>query len=288
MKKVLITGAGGQVGRALQKQKPDFVTVIAVDRLALDIGDRLAVQQYVAATKPDVIINAAAYTAVDRAETESALAYQINRDAPGYLAEAAKAVDAKFVHISTDFVFDGALARFYRADDAPNPLGVYGASKLAGEQQVHAIMPEALIVRTAWVYAAEGANFVKTMLRLMAERGRVSVVADQIGTPTHAHSLARALWALIARGASSVHHFTDAGLASWYDFAVAIAEEAYSIGLIKAAEVLPIDTADYPTPAKRPAFAVLDKSETWAITGTARHWRAELRMMLAEIEKAKN
>ena len=284
--KALITGAGGQLGQALQAAAPKGVVLLPLGRDALDIGDAAAVEALVKAEKPDLILNAAAYTAVDKAEGDAAQAYRINAEAPAHLARAAAAVGARLVHVSTDFVFDGQSARAYLPGDPANPLGVYGASKRAGEEAVLAALPHALIVRTAWVHAATGHNFVKTMLRVMGERGRVSVVADQIGTPTHAASLARAIWALVAADAMGVHHFTDAGVASWYDFAVAIAEEAYALGLIGAAEVLPIATSEYPTPARRPAFGLLDKTTTWAITGVPRHWRQELRLMLAELKEA--
>ncbi len=286
--KVLVTGAGGQLGRALQASAPADVALIAVDRAWLNVGDRDAVLKAISAHAPDVIVNAAAYTAVDRAESEPELAHRINAEGPGHLAEAAKAAGARLVHVSTDFVFDGQSARAYLPGDAVNPLGVYGASKRAGEVAVLDALPHALIVRTAWVYAADGHNFVKTMLRLMKERDKVSVVADQIGTPTHAASLARAIWSLIEAQARGIHHFTDAGVASWYDFAVAIAEEAEVLGLAGTAEVVPIATADYPTPARRPAFGILDKTATWALTGTPRHWRAELRLMLAELKRLEN
>jgi dTDP-4-dehydrorhamnose reductase len=179
------------------------------------------------------------------------------------------------VHVSTDFVFDGKASSPYAPDAPTRPLGVYGATKRDGEIAAGA---DALIVRTAWVYAAAGNNFVRTMLRLMAERDEVRVVADQIGTPTHAASLARAIWALAAAGSTGHYHWTDAGAASWYDFAVAIQEEALALGLLsRAVPIVPIRTVDYPTPAQRPAFSILDKTTTWAITGPARHWRAELR-----------
>lgn len=284
--KALITGAGGQLGQALQAAAPKGIVLLPLGRDALDIGDADVIEAFVKAEKPDLILNAAAYTAVDKAEGDAAEAYRINAEAPAHLARAAAASGARLVHVSTDFVFDGKSARAYLPGDPANPLGVYGASKRAGEEAVLAALPHALIVRTAWVHAATGHNFVKTMLRVMAERGRVSVVADQIGTPTHAASLARAIWALVAADAVGMHHFTDAGVASWYDFAVAIAEEAYALGLIAAAEVVPIATSDYPTPARRPAFGLLDKTATWAITGVPRHWRQELRLMLAELKEA--
>lgn len=286
--KVLITGAGGQLGRALQMTAPADAVLLAVDRSRLDIGDREAVMACVQAERPDVIINAAAYTAVDKAEAEPELAMRINAEGPGHLAAAAAICGAQLVQVSTDFVFDGQSAHAWLPEDEPKPLGVYGSSKRAGEVAVQAALPSALIVRTAWVYAATGHNFVKTMLRLMRERGQVSVVADQIGTPTHAVSLAHAIWTLIDKHASGIHHFTDAGTASWYDFAVAIAEEASAIGLLDTADVTPIATSAYPTPARRPCFGVLDKTATWALTGIPRHWRAELRLMLAELKRLGN
>ncbi len=260
-------------------------SVTAVSEADLDIRDSAAVDAAVAAIGPDLLLNAAAYTAVDRAESESALAYAVNRDGAANLARAAAAVGARMAHVSTDFVFDGESCRAYLPDDAPAPLGVYGASKWAGEQAVLEAAPGALILRTAWVYSPHGGNFLKTMLRLMAARGAVSVVADQIGTPTSATTLARALWGLTLAGATGRHHYTDAGVASWYDFAQAIGEEAHASGLLAAApRVTPIATADYPTPARRPAFGVLDKSSAWALLSEpSPHWRSALREVLARM-----
>jgi dTDP-4-dehydrorhamnose reductase len=282
--KALILGAGGQLGRALATAAPAGTEVVALGRADCSIGDRASIMRSIEDHRPEVVFNAAAYTAVDRAESEPQEARTLNGLAPGWMAEAARAVDSRFVHISTDFVFDGQIPRPLVPTDRIAPLGVYGRTKAEGERAVAAIDKEALIVRTAWVYAAEGANFVNTMLRLMRERDEVRVVADQIGTPTWARSLASALWTLAADRARGLHHFTDAGVASWYDFAVAIQEEACTIGLLdRAARIVPISTADYPTPAKRPAFSVLDKSATWnLIGGPAPHWRANLRACLQE------
>jgi dTDP-4-dehydrorhamnose reductase len=232
-----------------------------------------------------VIVNAAAYTAVDRAEGESDLAFRINRDGADHLATAAREIGARLVHVSTDFVFDGRASRPYRPEDSTGPLNVYGASKLAGEQAVAAAAPDALIVRTAWVYGPSGGNFLATMLRLMASRTEIGVVADQIGTPTSTLTLASALWALAGGDARGTLHYTDAGVASWYDFATAIAEEAAATGLLaRAPSVRPISTADYPTPAARPAFSVLDKSATFTLLGgPPPHWRAALRAVLARM-----
>ncbi len=280
--KALITGAHGQLGTALQRSAPAGATVVAHDRDTLDLTDAAAVGALVERERPDVILNAAAWTAVDAAEAQEVAAHAINADAVGTLAAAARAVGADLVHVSTDFVFDGRRGVPYAPDDAPAPVSAYGRTKLAGEAAAGA---DALIVRTAWVYGPTGGNFVRTMLRLMTERDQVGVVADQIGTPTYVPDLAAALWALWQGKAKGVLHYTDSGAASWYDFAVAIQEEALALGLLtRAVPVLPIATAQFPTPATRPHFSVLDKDRTWALLGRpAPHWRVNLRTMLKEI-----
>jgi dTDP-4-dehydrorhamnose reductase len=280
--KVLITGANGQLGRALQATAPLGVSIIAAGSAELDIGDAAAVDALVSAERPDAIFNAAAYTAVDKAESEEALATRTNAEGVANLARAAAAIGARLVHVSTDFVFNGLSGVPYLPDAPTAPLGVYGRTKRQGEL---AAGPDALIVRTAWVYGSRGGNFVRTMLRLMAERDEVRVVADQIGTPTFAASLADALWRLHAAGAKGLFHYTDSGAASWYDFAVAIQEESLVIGLLaRAVPVIPIATSDYPTPAARPHYSVLDKSATFALLGgAAPHWRVNLRKMLKDI-----
>ncbi len=283
--KVLIAGSAGQLGRALQATAPAGAHVLAPAKADFDILDAQKVCAVTRASRPDLVINAAAYTAVDKAETDAERAEAVNGTAAGDLAAAAAAVGARFAHVSTDFVFDGRSTEPIPPDAAPAPLGVYGATKLSGERRVSAAHSAPLIVRTAWVYAAQGSNFVHTMLRLMRESPEIRVVADQVGTPTHAESLARAIWALDAAGATGIHHFTDSGVASWYDFAVAIQDEALALGLLEApVTILPIRTSDYPTPARRPAMSVLDKGSTWAITGPAAHWRAELRLALRAIK----
>jgi dTDP-4-dehydrorhamnose reductase len=280
--KVLITGANGQLGRALQATAPLGVSIIAAGSAELDIGDAAAVDALLLAERPDAIFNAAAYTAVDKAESEEALATRTNAEGVANLARGAAAIGARLVHVSTDFVFNGLSGVPYLPDAPTAPLGVYGRTKRQGEL---AAGPDALIVRTAWVYGSRGGNFVRTMLRLMAERDEVRVVADQIGTPTFAASLADALWRLHAAGAKGLFHYTDSGAASWYDFAVAIQEEALAIGLLQhAVPVIPIATSDYPTPAARPHYSVLDKSATFALLGgAAPHWRVNLRKMLKDI-----
>jgi dTDP-4-dehydrorhamnose reductase len=283
--KALVIGAGGQLATELMAAPPEGWEVEPISEIELDIRDLAGVRRAVARSGPDLILNAAAYTAVDRAESESEIAWSVNRDGAAHLARAAVEVGARFAHVSTDFVFDGQSSRAYLPDDAPAPLGVYGASKLAGEIAVQETSPEALILRTAWVYSPYGGNFLKTMLRLMGERSEVRVVADQIGTPTSAATLAQALWGLCQAGAKGVHHHTDAGVASWYDFAQAIAEDAPGVGLLKSQpKVLPIRTEDYPTPARRPAFSVLDKTSTWAILGRpSPHWRCAMRDVLQRL-----
>jgi dTDP-4-dehydrorhamnose reductase len=281
--RVLICGAGGQLGRALAASAPAGCEVKALTRAGLDIGDGAAVARVANELRPNLILNAAAYTGVDRAESEPEAAFRINGDGPGHLAAAATAVGARLIHVSTDFVFDGSQGRPYRPDDTTMPLGVYGASKLAGEKAAAAAHPATLIVRTAWVYSDVGSNFLLTMLRLMRDRGEVGVVADQVGAPTSTVSLASALWGLADSGLAGVIHFTDAGVASWYDFAVAIAEEALAAGLLETPpRVRPIATSDYPTPARRPSYSVLDSSAAYArLGGPAPHWRAALRTVLA-------
>jgi dTDP-4-dehydrorhamnose reductase len=228
-----------------------------------------------------VLVNAAAYTAVDRAEGEEELAFAVNARAVGAMAAAVSAIGGHLVHVSTDFVFDGGSAAAYLPDDARNPLSAYGRSKAAGED---AAGPGASVLRTAWVYGAGGANFVSTMLRLMRSLPQVRVVADQIGAPTWTRGLADVAWGLALRRAPGTYHHCDAGVASWYDFAVAVQEEALSVGLLEAGvPVVPITTADYPTPARRPAFSLLDSRATRELLGTeAVHWRVNLRRMLAE------
>lgn len=280
--KVLITGANGQVGRALKVTAPLGAQVIPTGIADLDIRDATAVATYVRDLAPSLIINAAAYTAVDKAEACEAEALVVNRDAVANLSRAATAQGARFAHISTDFVFDGSRSSPYPTYVPPAPISAYGRTKFAGEL---AAGNDALIVRTSWVYAARGTNFVLTMLRLMSERDEVRVIADQIGTPTFATSIAEAVWALAGQGRAGIWHFTDSGTASWYDFAVAIQEEALALGLLtREVPVIPIATSGYPTPARRPQYSVLDKSLTIAaLGGTAPHWRVNLRKMLKEV-----
>lgn len=282
--KALIVGAHGQLGRALRQCAPAGTALVLADRAKLDISDADAVEALIGAERPDLIFNAAAYTAVDRAEQEEEAALAVNGLGAGHLAAAAGRVGARLVHVSTDFVFDGAAGCPYPPDARTGPLSAYGRTKLEGEKRVGG---DALILRTAWVYASEGGNFVRTILRLMKERPEVRVVADQVGTPTYAPGLAQALWRLAGQGGRGIYHYTDSGVASWYDFAVAIQEEALAAGLLESAvPVVPIATAEFPVPARRPSYSVLDKSATWAaLGGAAPHWRVNLRTMIAQVAR---
>lgn len=285
--KVLITGKNGQLGYELRASVPEGVELFAFDSKELNIADGATVSKVVNEIKPNVIINAAAYTAVDKAESDQASAYGVNEIGAKNLAQAAKKIDARLVHISTDFVFDATKNTWYMPEDKTNPLGVYGASKLAGEQAVLAEDPEqSTIIRTSWVYSANGNNFVKTMLKLMNEREELSVVADQIGTPTWAKGLAQVCWKVALKGSvDELYHWSDLGTASWYDFAVAIQEIGLELGLLnKEIPVKPIRASQYPTPAKRPAYSVMDTTkirEEFEVEGL--HWRKALKEMMKEL-----
>ena len=285
--KALIVGAAGQLGRSLLGNVPEGVDAVALDRTQLDITRTEALAETLRQLQPAVLINASAYTAVDLAESEPEKAHAVNADAVGQMARACAAARIRFVHVSTDFVFDGSSGRPYRPEDATHPLSVYGASKLAGERQIAARTDlDWCVVRTAWVYSNNGRNFVLTMLRLFNERPVVRVVADQVGAPTSAASLADCLWrAATSNRLRGIAHFTDAGVASWYDFALAIYEEASQLGLVnKSVDVQPIQTNDYPTPARRPSYSVLDVTATRAALNlTPVHWRVNLRKVLREL-----
>lgn len=283
--KVLVLGAGGQVGRAVVQRVPPAHQVIIKARADLDIADQAAVGKVLSEIGTDWIVNAAAYTAVDRAEEDRAEAIAVNESGVAVLADAAARTGARLLHLSTDFVFDGNSNRAYLPSDPTNPLSAYGASKLGGEQAVlHG--GGGIVLRTAWVYASSGKNFVLTMLRLMRERDEVRVVCDQIGAPTWASGLAVAIWGIMDAAAEpGIYHWTDLGIASWYDFAVAIQDEAAERGLLtRRVPIVPIATAAYPTPARRPAFSVLDTESTRVLVPTAAvHWRHNLRNMLDEL-----
>jgi dTDP-4-dehydrorhamnose reductase len=289
--RVLVVGADGQVGRATAAAARDGVECRAMGRGALDITRPADVAACIGGFAPDVVINCAAYTAVDAAEQNADLAARVNTDGPRNLAAAVAARSgARLLHISTDFVFDGRASSPYAPSAAPRPLSVYGRTKLAGEQAVlDTLGNRALVVRTAWVYAARGRNFLLTMLKSMRERGTVHVVRDQVGTPTAAQSLAEVLWLFAQRPElSGVFHWTDSGVASRYDFAVAIAEEAAACGVLPPGIcVQPIVSTEYPTAALRPPYSVLDTRATRdALSVNGMHWRARLRDVLQELQVA--
>jgi len=291
--RVLLIGGAGQLGDALQTalQTVPALELTVLTRQELNLTQLEAVQTAIAEAKPEVVINAAAYTAVDRAEAERDLAMLINGKAPGMMAAAALDCDARLIHISTDYVFAGDKGVPYLETDPTYPLNAYGESKLAGEQAILATDANAVIVRTAWVYGAGGkGNFAKTMLRLGAERPEVRVVADQIGTPTYTGDLAAAIAAIACPTETplpaGIYHYTNSGVASWYDFATAIFEEAAALGMpLRLKQVVPISTAEYPTPARRPAYSVLACGKLSRYLGQpAPHWRQGLRTMLSNLQ----
>ena len=293
--KVLLTGATGQLGQALIASSPEGVELVPLGRSDLDLADAEACRQRVWMHQPDWLLNAGAYTAVDRAEGEPELAMAVNAGAPGAFAEALAQTGGQLLQVSTDFVFNGQQGSPYRPDQTPEPLGVYGASKAAGERAVLAALGpgRARILRTSWVYGPVGANFCLTMLRLHALKAAagepLGVVADQVGCPTATFGLAAACWRAIGigadPGAAAVLHWSDAGAASWYDFAVAIGELGVATGLLEqAARVRPIPTSAYPTPAARPAYSLLECTASRAALGLEpTHWRAALAQVLGQL-----
>ena len=284
--KILVTGVTGQLGGEVAIEfKRLGHEVIATDRQTLDFMQPAQAADLVRSQQPDWVINCAAYTQVDKAESEPEAAFTVNRDTPAQLSQAVAEYGGRLLQVSTDFVFDGRQTRPYVEDDAPNPLGVYGRSKLEGEQAVLVALPTATLLRTAWVYGAHGHNFVKTMLRLAGEGKPLRVVSDQIGAPTWTTDIVAAITALVDRQASGVFHFTAAGETSWHGFASAILEEASRIGFdIKTNSVEPIPTTDYPTPATRPAYSVLNTDKIKPLlSAPVPGWRDSLKNMLQEL-----
>lgn len=285
--KILITGQHGQVSQALQQRLQGLGELIVLGRDQLDLANPEHIRQQVSAQRPDLIINAAAHTAVDLAESEPDAAFAINAIAPGILAEEAKALGVPLIHYSTDYVFDGRKAAPYTENDTPNPLSVYGQSKLAGEQAIAAAGGEYLILRTSWVYSNHGKNFLLTMQRLLQEKPQMRIVADQIGAPTWAGSIANSTRALIERwqagaaGEWGVYHLTAQGETSWFGFAQAIAQQLRAEGKA-CAELEAIPSSAYPTPAQRPLNSRLDCSrlqQQWHVSQP--HWQDALRECLA-------
>lgn len=293
----LLLGANGQVGTELRRSLAAHGEVVCATRAGMladgspceiaDFDQPATLAPLVARMAPDVVVNAAAYTAVDRAEDDAAAAFRANAEAPGAIAEACAAQHALLVHYSTDYVFDGSAIRPYREDDPTRPLGVYGASKLAGEEAIRGSGARHLIFRTAWVYAAHGSNFMLTMLRLAREREEIRVVADQVGSPTPAGLIADTTAAILQRShqVSGVWHLTASGQTSWHGFAEAIMEGALARGLIaRKPRVVPIATAEYPTRARRPAYSVLDCSHLAQHLGVATPtWESALEPVLGRL-----
>ena len=260
MKNILITGANGQLGnemRNLSEENKDY-TYFFTDVAELDICNEQAVMDFVKKHDINVIVNCAAYTAVDKAEDNIELCRKLNADAVGYLAKAAEASQAEFIQISTDYVFDGTAHIPYQETEPTCPNSVYGSTKLAGEENALAFCTRAMVIRTAWLYSIYGNNFVKTMIRLGKERDVLGVIFDQIGTPTYARDLARVIYVAIHQGVvPGVYHFSNEGVCSWYDFTKAI----HRIAGLSNCKVKPLHTDEYPTPAKRPNYSVLDKTK---------------------------
>jgi dTDP-4-dehydrorhamnose reductase len=303
--KILLTGSEGQLGCALRGSLPKVLQnssleLIATSRsggdglVALDLADADACRAAVLDAQPDWVINAGAYTAVDRAETEPELAHAVNALAPRAFAEAMAQTGGRLLQLSTDFVFNGRQGHPYKLDQPRDPLGVYGATKAAGEQAIAEVLGleregRAALLRTSWVYGPVGANFLLTMLRLHRQKSLAAeplrVVADQVGCPTSTAGLAGACWRMVERQLGGVMHWSDAGAASWYDFAVAIGELAEDSGTLEsAAQVQPIATADYPTPAQRPAYSLLDCTSSRELMGLVpKHWRQALKEVIADV-----
>ena len=291
--RVLLTGSGGQLARALQRTVPSGCTLVPVTREELDVSDRVKVAECVATVRPDVIINTAAYTSVDLAESEEARARAVNASGPGHLAEAAAGRACRLVQPSTDYVFEGSGATPLRTDAPTDPCSVYGRSKLDGERAVIERSDGPwMIVRTAWVYSGAGRNFLTSMLRQMGSGTPLRVVDDQRGTPTSSDSLATAIWCMVEGELEGIQHWTDDGTATWCSFAREIARIGLELGLIDSTpEITGVSSSERPSPARRPGYAVLDKTETWGrLEGTRCmppvDWRENLRRTMEGLTDA--
>lgn len=296
--KILVTGKHGQVGHALQHALSDEHEVVAVDREQMDLCDEHAIRTTIATVRPDLIINPAAYTAVDKAESEPELAHAINAIAPKVIAEEAAKIGASLIHFSTDYVYEGNKSTVYIETDAVNPLSVYGKTKLAGERAIQTVGLPHLILRTSWVYGPHGKNFLKTILRLSAERDQLKIVADQWGAPTSSDAIAEGVrnvlraWQMQDLTKSGIYHFTNTGSTSWFGFAKAILQsyesKSQTLNLpelkIQSDMVTPITTAEYPTPAARPANSRLDNAKLKAAFGvTLPDWETSLQAVMQQI-----
>lgn len=285
--KALVLGSNGQLGWELSRTCPENIDLLTCDYPKIDFLSSNSIKNCIKTSSPDWIINAAAYTAVDQAEKEIKTAFRLNHDAVREIALHARENNISLAHISTDYVFNGRHYKPWLPEDPAEPESVYGSSKLKGEQAVKKILKEkALIIRTAWLYSSHGANFVKTMLKLMQEKQSLTIIDEQVGTPTWANGLAKAVWTSVEKNLAGTYHWSDAGAASWYDFAIAIQEEAVAAGLLeKSIPVTPVSSEQFPTIARRPFYSILDKHNMWQSTGiTPVHWRTHLRSMLKELE----
>ena len=292
---LLLTGAYGQLGKEILRQAPEYgLPVLATDIDTLDITDANAVEAFFDRHQPNICVNAAAYTQVDRAETDADTAFAVNRDGPMTLARQCRRTDIPMIHISTDFVFDGALGRPYAETEAPCPISVYGSSKAAGDDAVQEALDRHIILRTAWLYGNDGPSFVHTILRLAGEKERLAVVDDQVGSPTAAEGLARATLTIAQRHVTGapdmtwgIFNFTDRGAVSWCGFARAIISLAAGVGIVREVPVDPISTADFGAPAKRPAYSVLDCrriAKTYGIQQAP--WEDALARVLSRMDSA--
>ncbi len=283
--KILVTGSKGQLGSSLRRvfDNDPAIDATYTDHATLDITDRDAVYRFLGDNKFDIVVNCAAYTAVDKAESDEILASALNTGAVGNLAEAAVKNGTRVIHISTDYVFSGQGCRPYEENDEPYPQSIYGRTKLEGEALLTSFCQNALIIRTAWLYSEFGGNFVKTMLRLAETRPEINVVADQIGTPTYAGDLAEAIHRIVSSGEwkPGIYHFTDEGVASWYDFTKAIFEIAG-----RDVKVNPIKTSEYPTQANRPLYSVLSKKKIKKAFGLEiPYWRDSLKTCISQLKQ---
>ena len=283
--KILVTGSKSQLGSSLRRvfDNDPAIDATYTDHDTLDITDRDAVYRFLGDNKFDIVVNCAAYTAVDKAESDEILASALNTGAVGNLAEAAVKNGTRVIHISTDYVFSGQGCRPYEENDEPYPQSIYGRTKLEGEALLTSFCQNALIIRTAWLYSEFGGNFVKTMLRLAETRPEINVVADQIGTPTYAGDLAEAIHRIVSSGEwkPGIYHFTDEGVASWYDFTKAIFEIAG-----RDVKVNPIKTSEYPTQAKRPLYSVLSKKKIKKAFGLEiPYWRDSLKTCISQLKQ---
>lgn len=291
MKSILLIGSQGQVGTELKNILSPTYQLTAISRQEIDLNQPENLRTIIKDIQPQIIINAAAYTAVDKAESEPEIAHTINAITPQIIAQESEKIGSFLIHISTDYVFDGNSNFPYQENHITNPLSIYGKTKLAGEKAIQQTCENHIILRTAWVYGTYGkSNFVKTMLRLGKERSEIRVVTDQIGTPTWSQDIATTIRQIIPQLTSEIagiYHYTNSGVASWYDFAINIFQEAKKLGFpLTINQVIPITTPEYPTPAQRPAYSVLSCDKISKLLGTySPHWQQRLQLMLTELHR---